>query len=70
MTRPAVRGGGQAVEERSRVHRVGDLPLEVLPYPGKVELGRPRLEWGWSADAPSEALVPRLFQAEVSLTPW
>lgn len=43
---------GQAVEEPARVHHVGDVQAEALSYPGKVDVGRPRLEWGWGADAP------------------
>ncbi|XP_004426166.1 PREDICTED: intermediate filament family orphan 2 [Ceratotherium simum simum] len=41
--------GGAAVKEPARVLRVGDVPAEALPYPGKVDLGRPRLEWGGRA---------------------
>lgn len=57
---------GQAVEEPARVHHVGDVPAEALRYPRKVDLGRPRLEWGWGADAPSDAMAPQPFQD----TPW
>lgn len=57
---------GQAVEEPARVHHVGNVPAETLPYPGKVDLGRPRLEWGWGADASSDAMAPQPFQD----TPW
>ena len=52
---------GQAVKEPALVLRVGDVRAEALPYPGKVNLGRPRLEWGWGADASSDATVPNPF---------
>ena len=45
---------GQAVEEPSRVHCVGDVPAQERPHPGKVDRGRATLDWGWGADA----LVP------------
>lgn len=37
---------GQAVEKPARVHHVGDVPAEALPYPGKVDLGQPQVGVG------------------------
>lgn len=54
------------MQKPALVHRVGYVPAEALPYPGKVDLGRPKLEWGWGADAPSYPMVPQPFRD----TPW
>nr|XP_020754829.1 intermediate filament family orphan 2 [Odocoileus virginianus texanus] len=37
---------GQAVEEPSWVHCVGDVPAQERPHPGKVDRGRATLDWG------------------------
>lgn len=57
------------MEEPAWVRRVGNvLAREALSWEGRSKL--PRLKWRWGADAPSDAMVPQPFQAEVFRTPW